>query len=529
MIKRCFLLLLLLANVSAFGQRNVVLIIADDLGYDYCGFYADHADTAPMPNVRKLLKKGVLFSQHISHPYCSSTRAGMLTGRYGFRTGVGAVVGGTGGSGTLDTSETTIPKLLTLYNASIAKANIGKWHLHNTTPAANLMFPIALGYNHFEGPFIGALTSYTNWTKYTNGISTNVTTYATTEQTNNAISWVKGQNNKPFFLWLAYNAPHSPFHLPPSNLHSYASLPGTAGHIQQNPKLYFKAMIEAMDTEIGRLMDSLKALNKLDSTDFIFVGDNGNATQTAQINDVNKAKGTIYEYGVKTPLIISGPSVINPGRESNALVNSVDLFATILELFGYKNWQSQILNTKPTDSKSLLPILENKNTTVRNWAFCELFKTTTDSLDGKAIRNDSFKLISFDYGKLEFYNLKTDKEETNNLLSGNLSSNEQKHFNYLCTELTSLIGKSNKCAENSSVREVIEGSGQLLFIENPFHRYVKIPDTYKMDEFILMGIDQKIIYQGKKIYEQDFSAISSGIYFLKNLSNKNNFIKLIKE
>ena len=90
----------------------------------------------------------------------------MLTGRYSFRTGVGNVVGGTGGSNQIDTAEISIPKLLKIHNPAIAKANIGKWHLKNPTPASNLMSPQALGYDWYEGPFIGALTSYTNWTKY---------------------------------------------------------------------------------------------------------------------------------------------------------------------------------------------------------------------------------------------------------------------------------------------------------------------------------------------------------------------------
>ena len=104
----------------------------------------------------------------------------------------------------------------------IAKADIGKWHLKQPAPAYNLMSPQALGYDWFEGPFIGQLPSYTNWTKYTNGAASTITTYATTENVNNAVAWVKTVNaNKPFFLWLAFNAPHEPLHLPPPGLHTY--------------------------------------------------------------------------------------------------------------------------------------------------------------------------------------------------------------------------------------------------------------------------------------------------------------------
>ncbi|MFZ4614128.1 MAG: sulfatase-like hydrolase/transferase, partial [Bacteroidia bacterium] len=328
----------------------MVLIIADDLGTDYLGFYEDHVDTVSVPNIRSLLNKGVRFKNAYSNPVCSSTRAGILTGRYSFRTGVGNIVGGTGGSGQLDTSEISIPKLLRTFNPTISKADIGKWHLHQPNPIGNLLNPLALGYNYFEGPFIGQLPSYTNWTKFTNGISSTVTNYATSENVNNAISWIQNQNNHPFFLWLAFNAPHEPLHLPPAGLHTYTNLSGALGDINTNPKSYFKAMIQAMDHEIGRFMDSLQTMNRLDSTDFIFIGDNGNTRRTAQILNLDRAKGTVYEYGIHIPFIVSGPSVLNPNRLSTALVNTVDLFATILELFHLTNWQAQIPINRPVDS-----------------------------------------------------------------------------------------------------------------------------------------------------------------------------------
>ncbi|MBK8735816.1 MAG: sulfatase-like hydrolase/transferase [Saprospiraceae bacterium] len=124
--------------------------------------------------------------------------------------------------------------------------------------------------------------------------------------------------------------------LPPADLHKFTNLTGTATDIRDKPKKYFKAMIQAMDRKMGRLFDSLKVMNKLDSTDIIFIGDNGNSTRTAQIADQNKAKGTVYEYGVNVPMIISGPTVVNKGRISDALVNTADLFATIVENFGYR-------------------------------------------------------------------------------------------------------------------------------------------------------------------------------------------------
>ena len=149
---------------SIFGQRHVVLIIADDLGADYLGFYPNHGDTARTPFLRSLMNKSVLFTDATANPYCSATRATYFTGRYAFRTGVGAVVGGGAGSGSLDTSEFALPELIAANDKNIVRGHIGKWHLHNPMPQSNLMLPQQFGIQHFEGPFIGSLSSYTNWT-----------------------------------------------------------------------------------------------------------------------------------------------------------------------------------------------------------------------------------------------------------------------------------------------------------------------------------------------------------------------------
>ena len=185
-----FILIAFILHIKA--QRNVLVIIADDLGTDYLSFYENAGpDTVYVPNIKSLLSRGVRFKNAMSNPVCSSTRSGILTGRYSFRTGVGGIVGGTGGSNQLDTSEITIPRLLKKYNSNIAKADIGKWHLHQPAPASNLLNPNVMGYDRFEGPFIGQLPSFTNWTKYTNGVASNCTNYATSENVNNAVSWLK--------------------------------------------------------------------------------------------------------------------------------------------------------------------------------------------------------------------------------------------------------------------------------------------------------------------------------------------------
>lgn len=521
----------LLFSVICFhvkAQRNVILLIADDLSPDYLGFYENHQDTAPMPNIRKLLAKGVRFTNAWSNPLCSATRAGMLTGRYSFRTGVGAVVGG--GGGVLNVNEMSIPKLLKIYKPNgIATANIGKWHLQSPMPMSNLNSPNVMGYDYFAGNFIGQLADYYNWTKVTNGVSTTVTTYATTETINDAITWIGSQNNKPYFLWLAFNAPHTPFHLPPAGLHSYTNLSGTTQDINMNPKSYFKASIEALDTEIGRLFAYLEANKQLDSTDIVFIGDNGNARQTAQIANLDRAKGTIYEYGVTVPFIIAGPSVVNPGRVSDALVQTTDLFATIVELLGFENWQGEIATDKPVDSKSILPLVKDQSASIRPWAFTEVFTTVPGSVDGKTMRNQTYKLLQFDVdGHQEFYNLELDPLEVNNLLNGSLSAVETSHYTYLCGQLAMLVGSGSFCNPAVAVLETANNDAEYVVSPNPFSTriYVKTTDNAALYE-LFSQLGQRV-FVGKEIERQDFSKLPSGVYFLKIVGAKTINLKLLK-
>ena len=527
-MKKLFLIFIIFyIAINSQAQHNVILIIADDIGTDYFGFYEYGKDTVDVPNIRFLLKKGIRFSNAMSNPVCSSTRAGILTGRYSFRTKVGGIVGGEGGSNPLDTSETTIPRLLNAYNPKIAKANIGKWHLQQAMPVANLKFPNVLGYDHYEGGFIGQLPSYTNWTKHTNGVASTITNYATSENVNNAVSWIKLQKANPFFLWLAFNAPHAPYHLPPANLHKYSNLSGTNQDIMQNPKSYFKAAMQALDTELGRLIDSLRVMNRLDSTDFIFIGDNGNEIRTVQIVDSDRAKGTVYQYGVHVPFIIAGPSVINPNRTSDALVNTADIFATVLELFGMSNWSLQIQTNKPVDSKSILPIIKNTNTEIRPWSFCEIFRLMPDTRDGKAMRNFDYKLFRFDDGRQEFYHLKNDPEEHVDLLKGSLNNEDVTNYYYLCNEMTNLLGTANLCKQVVGT-QAINTLNKFVY-PNPFISYIHVFPEYERDLFYLINGVGHIVYTGNDIIHQDFSNLEKGLYILKNVNNRNQAIKIIKE
>jgi hypothetical protein len=302
--------------------------------------------------------------------------------------------------------------------------------------------------------------------------------------------------------------------LPPAGLYSDTNLSGTTQDIMANPKSYFKASLEALDHEIGRLFDALQASNQWENTDVIFIGDNGNSINTAQIADKNRAKGTIYQYGVHVPFIISGPSVVQPGRVSPALVNTADLFATVLELFGYTDWSTQVPANKPVDSKSILPILKNESNTVRPWTFTEIFKTTPDSDDGKTIRNTIFKLLHFDDGHEEFYNLENDPEELKNLLNGTLTALEHDNYVYLCGEMSNLLSNSAFCTASVATGEPIVNQNGFTVYPNPFENQIQLTPAQGNTRVKLFNTLGQTIYVGQNIENQDFSGLARGIYLL---------------
>lgn len=410
------------------AQENVLLIVADDLGADSVGLYSS-APSAPTPEIDSLAQNGVRFTNAWANPTCSPTRAGFLTGRHAFRTGVG------GAGDEIALSEFTIPQALSV--AGYTTACIGKWHLDGTSNGGDDN-PNLMGFDHYEGSLNGTIGDYYNWTKVTNGNSSTVTTYGTTENVNNALSWINVQTG-PWYCQIAFNAPHTPFHKPPNDLHSYDSLSGTRADIRNNPSDYYKAAIESMDTEIGRLLSSLSP-TVLANTNIIFVGDNG-TPQRVSPGIVRDSKGSLYEGGVHVPFIVSGPTVAAPlNRTSDATVHTVDLFATILELAGL-----DVSTTVPAgvdyDSLSVVDYLANPSQTdYHTYAFTERFSSPVDTSDGVTIRDSAYKLIRFDStGAEEFYAIENDSTESSNLLAAGLNTAEQQAYDDLSNGLDTLI------------------------------------------------------------------------------------------
>ena len=413
------------------ASPNILLIIADDYGADSSLLYnsaATGASLPPTPNITALAANGVVFRNAYANPVCSPTRACLITGRHAFRTGIGDVIAGAGGT-VLTMAEFTLPEAFAA-NPSLGYqlAHFGKWHLGNGVNSPNTIG----GWPHYAGSLVGAVANYTNWTKTVNGVSTaNNTNYATTDLVNDAIAWIQARGAQPWFAWIAFNAPHTPFHKPPAGLAPhYAALSGTQQNINANPRPYFEAATEAMDTEIGRLLAAVNRAN----THIIFLGDNGTPTQVLQPPfPAGRGKDTLYEGGVRVPFLVAGPAVANPGRTNDTLVHAVDVYSTVLDLAGI-NAASTVPPGVTLDSQSLLPMLSSSSTPAR-WAYAEKFGTETASPDGRMLRGDSYKLIRFAAGTDEFYDLQADPTERTNLLLAPLDAARRQQYDRLAFRL----------------------------------------------------------------------------------------------
>ncbi len=395
---------------SAQQRNNILLIIGDDIGLDSLHLSNDDpaASFPPIPMLQVLAENGVQFSNGYAYPTCSPTRSSILTGRYGYRTGVLSPQSAENFSAV----QYTLPEIFADQDLGYQLASFGKWHLGGGNDGPNDLG----GWPHFSGSLSGGLSNYRNWTKVVDGVSTNLRlSYATTVNTEDAATWINDQGTNNWFAWIGFNAAHTPLHTPPNPLHSY-DLSGldTTNH----PRLFYEAMIEAMDSRIGWLLDEIDT----NDTTIIFIGDNGTAADVVQppYDMAQRVKGSVYEGGTHVPFFIYGADVVNGGRTSDEVVHCADLFATILELAG-----GSVPAGAGEDSRSLVPILQNGNfQPLEDSILVESDDIPGGYTTGRAIRTDQYKLIRMDETDEEFYDLSTDPLEQTNLLAGAMNTVE---------------------------------------------------------------------------------------------------------
>ena len=351
------------------NQPNILVIVPDDWGMDAWPLFAARYNVTSYdstlgnietPHVDALAQRGVRFTRAYSQPWCSPTRAAFMTGRYGFKTGVADLV--QGGTQPLLDNEVCLPRALkqATNNAYVCGA-FGKWHLSNQNSMGGAAaHPITAGFDEFYGieanpsPQDGYY-SFEAWhsVKTPTGMRltlNQVDTYAPLWTVDRCAEWIRRQA-KPWFAYLPLNLPHGPLHRPPAYMYDTEKyvLPdvyqpesgsfASTALFNANCRLYYAAMVQAMDWLIGHLLGSIPQ-DVLANTVVMLWSDNG--TDKANVAEglnsswppIGKSKYTLYDLGTNVPLVVAGPKVSTPGRTTAALVSPVDLFNTVIEIAG---------------------------------------------------------------------------------------------------------------------------------------------------------------------------------------------------
>lgn len=419
------------AGLSLVTGGNFLVIVLDDIGIEALAAYGEGQISAPTPNIDWLAAGGVLFRYAYGNPFCSPTRATLQTGRFGFRTGIGNLV--TSSSWALQEKEVTLPDVLRKAGLWYDDAAFGKWHLGNNSVGGRWA-PNRAGWWHFSGELNNS-QDYFSWFKVIDGQGYQVTGYLTTDQVDDAIAWIQARDRR-WLCYLAVTAAHAPLHAPPAHLHGF-SLANSYPLTGEDPLPYFHAMIEALDTELGRLFDVLD----FTTTHVVLVGDNGSSDATIVAPfTTSQNKGSVHEGGTRVPLIVKSPAVVGPGRVVDAMVNTVDLLASMAELLGI---DLAALGLPVHDSISFGPYLVDPNQAPRRQhAFSENFKPLgygPFTLIKRALRDERYKLITKLGASDELYDLLLDPYEYSPLNLAALTAEEQAAYAALQQKLAELL------------------------------------------------------------------------------------------
>ena len=389
-------------SIITFGQQqnpNILLIIADDLGIDAIAGFGITGNLPKTPTLDSFRENGISFTNCWATPQCTPTRAAIISGKFGIKTGVmrPPLV--------LETSHTSLfTKIKEQSPTDYNMAAIGKWHLAGSS-SSNFSHPKDSGVPYYEGVFSSQVADYYNWSKLNdNQEEEQVTEYVTKHLTDRAISWVSNQN-KPWFLWLSHTTPHTPFQTPPSETYTTNPIDDTSTYM---------AMIENMDYEINRLLESMDE-ETLENTVIVFIGDNGTPGRSSTYFPRGHVKSSLYEGGIRVPMIITGKSVERTNAIESGLTHATDIHATILELAGVK------LSGGVDNSFSLKPSLSEENTIKREINYTDY---ESDRIQSWATRTQRYKLIENENGNEEFYDLEDDFLESTNLI-GSLTSEQE--------------------------------------------------------------------------------------------------------
>ncbi len=393
----------LLAQQATVEKPNILLILTDDLGWSDVGF--NGCSDILTPNLDRLASQGIVFTNgYVSHPYCSPSRAGLLTGRYQARFGHDCNL-----PYDRENDQTIgIPSSEILISEALKKIGyrtsaIGKWHVGDHPDLS----PNRQGFDHWFG-FPGGGMSY--WgtprdpvrTVYRNGepVTTDELSYLTDDFTEEAIRMIVQEDDRPFFIYLAYNAPHAPDQAPQRYLED-------TKHIEYGGRSVYAAMVQAVDAGVGRIDSILEAKGLKENTMVVFLSDNGGRTQHADNRPWRGHKGMLFEGGIKVPFFITWPEVLSSKGTYSLPVSALDLYPTFLHAAG-TGYRSK----KQLDGTSLLPYLSGE---IRERPHDSLFWRSVGGFE-YAVRVKDFKLYKSAYKEQTLlFDLQLDPSERDNL------------------------------------------------------------------------------------------------------------------
>jgi arylsulfatase A-like enzyme len=334
------------AGAGQPSRPNIVFILSDDLGYGDVGCYG--CKDIRTPAIDRLASEGVRLTSHYSNgPECSPTRAGFITGRYQHRVGGLECAIGLGDVGRYDdairlatahdlglpVAETSIARMLK--DAGYVTGITGKWHLGYEPKFS----PNQHGFDH-AFYILGGSADYFHHCEpggqnmlYENGKPIHRSGYITDLITEEAVQFIRREAGKPFFLYVPYTAPHSPYQGPDDWTAQPLPEDSPLHNQSKAPKKTYAAMIESMDRGVGRILEAIAGMGLVDHTVVVFASDNG-ATKSGSSGPFSHFKGSTFEGGIRVPGIVRWPNVLPKGTVSDQACMTMDFSASIVRIAG---------------------------------------------------------------------------------------------------------------------------------------------------------------------------------------------------
>jgi arylsulfatase A-like enzyme len=409
------------ARARADDRRpNIVLILADDLGYGDLGCYG--CPDIRTPNIDRLARQGVrLTSYYANAPECTPTRTALMTGRYQHRVGGLECALGLGNVGRYDDAirlqkshdlglpveHSALARLLK--GAGYATAITGKWHLGYEPK----FLPNRHGFDYSFGP-LGGATDYFFHTEpggapmlYQNGEPVRREGYLTDLLTEQATAFIYRSKGKPFFLYLPYTAPHSPFQGPEDR----PAQPVSLSESEKGTRAKYRAMVERLDEGVGKVLQALADAGVSERTLVLFASDNGGA-QYARNAPYAGGKGGLFEGGIRVPCIVRWPGVLPAGAENDVPALTMDLTASLVRVAG-----AEPPKDRPFDGIDILRHLETKQPAPPRALF---WRARRGERTWRAVRDGALKYVSrTDGGRIQehLFDLARDPGERDDLFA----------------------------------------------------------------------------------------------------------------